>query len=285
MTDKDVLTIRGLLQEFDGRRRGESFQVRVEHLSLREGAFVAIQGPNGCGKTTLVSVLALLRRPSNLKELDQFTLRLRRRGGVAEEVEGVDLKAMWRTWWGKHGINNLRRRYIGFAPQRLELLPALTVQESIAVSLWLNNESWSRRRERVKALGERFGLVEKELMGSRVHHVSVGEMQKVTLARAMAHCPPIIFLDEPTASLHWTTAREALAALYELQQESLDQTGVPTTVVMVTHDDALASDFASQVVRMNLAKEQSGSLGYVESIEFQTPRGLRHDETEDSTPS
>jgi len=154
-------------------------------------------------------------------------------------------------------MGDIRRQYFGFCPQQLELLSALNVEETVGLSLRFNG--WRRRRvkERVTKLLHEFDLFEKRR--NRIDNVSGGQQQKVTIARAIAHSPAVVFLDEPTAFLHIKTARQALQALQRLQHES----GGRTTIVMITHDNDLAEEFSTTMVTM----EGDGARGWVSSIE------------------
>jgi putative ABC transport system ATP-binding protein len=279
-----VLVVEGLRQEFKSGRRGENFCVDVPQLQLPRGEFVAIQGPNGCGKTTLVTVLALLRRPSNLRSMGTFSLRLHpnsarasgshispgadsltgQNGGNVEVTE-IDLKKMWQHWLGRSKINLLRRRYIGFAPQQLELLPALRVHETVAISLWLNGWRRKERQERVRQLLDQFGLLQAKIVRHRINSISGGQQQKVTLARAIAHRPPLIFLDEPTAYLYHKDAEEALRVLKSLQHEAATK-GCPITVVMITHDNSLAKKFATFTITMDVRDKGDHREGYIVNV-------------------
>ena len=267
--DEDaVLVIEGLRQEFSNSGRAENFSVVVDRLALPRGGFIAIQGPNGCGKTTLVTVLALLRCPSNLKDSDRkkrlsrFTMSVATgqsaRGNDGSAPPPLDLRKLWGSWWGRHKINLLRRKYLGFAPQQLELLPALKSDETVACSLWLNGIG--RRRDRVAELLEQFDVA--KVGRSRINRISGGQQQKVTLARAIAHRPPLIFLDEPTAYLYHKDARDALNVLRTLQQKSGEE-GRPITVVMITHDKDLARDFATHVVNMTVLETNGQREGHI----------------------
>lgn len=262
-----VLEVSGLEQVFRTNSGAGGFTVRVDRpLRIPEGGFVSIRGPNGCGKTTLMTVLALLRRPSNLESLKTFRIRI---PGVKqttsllahsnESSDGLeyDLKRVWAAAGGISRMGDIRRQYFGFCPQQLELLSALNVEETVGLSLRFNG--WPRRRvqERVSKLLQEFDLVEKRR--NRIDNVSGGQQQKVTIARAIAHSPVVVFLDEPTAFLHVKTARQALSAMQRLQRES----GGRTTVVMITHDNDLAEEFSTTTINM----EGDGTRGWVTGVE------------------
>jgi ABC-type lipoprotein export system ATPase subunit len=262
-----VLEVSGLEQVFRTNSGAGGFTVRVDGpLRIPQGGFVSIRGPNGCGKTTLMTVLALLRRPSNLESLQTFRIRIpgstdspdssQAAGGASDALE-YDLKQVWAAAGGGSRMGDIRRQYFGFCPQQLELLSALNVEETVGLSLRFNG--WPRRRvqERVNKLLHEFDLVEKRR--NRIDNVSGGQQQKVTIARAIAHSPVVVFLDEPTAFLHVKTARQALSAMQRLQLE----TGGRTTVVMITHDNDLAEEFSTTMVTM----EGDGTRGWVSSVE------------------
>lgn len=260
-----VLEIEGLEQRLRDPERPEEFVVYVKpRISIRQGDFVALLGPSGCGKTTLLTVLGLLRAPSNPKDLTRFALWEDTSTGRRE----IDLAATWAN--RRFGvIEKLRRKQIGFALQSGELLPSLTVAENIAAPLNLNGMSRSLRNARVRELVESFGLRrsandgslpnsadenseigradrEYDLSSARANKLSGGEYQRVSLARAIAHRPSIVFVDEPTSALNLELARGALRQ-FQLLQASEGSRGA---TIMITHDEHLAAEFANVVIRM-----------------------------------
>lgn len=252
ITDDDavVLEIEGLIQRLRDPQSGAEFVVEVEQLlQVRQGDFVAILGPSGCGKTTLLTVLGLLRKPSAPRDLRVF--RIRSSNGIANNSGFLDLKAAWCN--RQNGlIETIRRRHIGFALQSGELLPSLTVAENIAAPMYLNGYDYADRKSRVSDLIDAFGLRRKtgdnhyDLSRKRVNKLSGGEYQRVSLARAIAHRPSIVFVDEPTAALNREMARGALEQFRLL--EASGSGGAAT--IMITHDEELADEFANLVVRM-----------------------------------
>lgn len=254
-----ILVIEGLRHRLWDDGRKQEFIVTVDQtLAFNPGSFTAILGPNGCGKTTLLTVLGLLRQPGNIQELKRFVFRSN------EENSGNAEFDLRQKWSNTKTIETLRRKYFGFALQSGELLDALTVKENIAFPLWLNGFSNSECQSRVDELLKCFdllkGTTESHIPDSRINSLSGGEYQRVALARAVAHRPTIVFVDEPTASLNRVTARNALGQLQKMQKESGDR----AAVVMITHDEDLSAEFANVVVRM---KATGATSGTVESIE------------------
>ncbi len=177
--------------------------------SFPRGSLTAVMGLSGSGKSTLLHCAAGLDRPSSgsVRIGDVEITRLRRR---------------------KLAI--LRRRYVGFVFQSLNLVPTLTVAENIALPLRLDGRR--ARREVVAALAERVGV--EDLLRRLPHTLSGGQQQRVAIARALITDPDVVFADEPTAALDPYTSAE----IRDLLRWTVDELG--QTVVLVTHEPRLA---------------------------------------------
>ena len=214
-----VIVAEGLTKRY---RSGPREVTVLDGVDLRVEAneFVAVVGPSGSGKTTLLGLLAGLDRPTS------GTVRL----------DGVDLGTL-----DEDGRARLRAEKVGFVFQTFQLLPTLTALENVLVPLELAGAADDRARERAVSLLERVGL------GDRLHHypaqLSGGEQQRVAIARAFANEPRILFADEPTGNLDAETGATIVELLFELNR------ALTTTVVLVTHDMALASR-AGRVIRI-----------------------------------
>jgi putative ABC transport system ATP-binding protein len=206
-----VIVAEGLTKRY---RSGPREVTVLDGVDLRVEAneFVAVVGPSGSGKTTLLGLLAGLDRPTS------GTVRL----------DGVDLGAL-----DEDGRARLRAEKVGFVFQTFQLLPTLTALENVLVPLELAGAADGRARDRAVSLLERVGL------GDRLDHypaqLSGGERQRVAIARAFANEPKILFADEPTGNLDAETGATIVELLFELNR------ALTTTVVLVTHDMALAS--------------------------------------------
>ena len=174
------------------------------------GATIAIVGASGSGKTTLLGLLAGLDLPTQ--------------GDVW--LDGESLAAL-----DEDARAALRQRLLGFVFQSFQLLPALTALENVMLPLELAGVDDAR--ERARAWLERVGLAK------RMHHyprqLSGGEQQRVAIARAFAGEPKLLMADEPTGNLDGTTGVEIAELMFRLNREH------GTTLVLVTHDTALAS--------------------------------------------
>jgi putative ABC transport system ATP-binding protein len=171
---------------------------------------LAIVGPSGSGKTTLLGLSAGLDRSSTGSvELNNIPL-----GELDEDARA-----------------EIRNRYVGFIFQNFQLLPTLTALENVMVPMELRGERHVRTR--AKELLEQVGL------GDRMHHYPVqlsgGEQQRVSLARAFANEPRILFADEPTGNLDAETSEKITGLLFELNRQA------GTTLILVTHNTELAA--------------------------------------------
>jgi putative ABC transport system ATP-binding protein len=179
-------------------------------VEIPAGVLTCVTGPSGSGKTTLLHVLSGLTTPDS--------------GSVA--VAGRPLHDL-----GEAERADLRRDVMGFVFQRLNLLPALTVAENVAVPLLLRGEERAAVRERVREVLEQVGLTGRG--GSFPSMLSGGEAQRVAVARALSTRPAVVWADEPTGALDSAAAAGVLDLLRELVDAG-------STVVLVTHDRAVA---------------------------------------------
>jgi len=265
-----ILYVDDLEQVLFDPDRGDTFTVNVDKpIELASGDFAALLGPSGCGKTTLLSVLGLLRKPSKPREISSFNF------GIDLDKDGnpqstIDIGTAW-AQDDRELIEKLRRKHVGFALQSGELLSSLTVAENIRMPLELNEFEESESQARLDELIEAFGLSRKReggsdsisLSKSRVNKLSGGEYQRVVLARAVAHKPDLIFVDEPTAALNHELARRSLTKLREMQAVE------KCAILMITHDEHLAREFANIIIRMEPVAGKPA--GHIASIEQQTP--------------
>jgi len=179
-------------------------------LEVRERESVAIAGPSGAGKSTLLALLAGLDTASS----GRIWL-----GG--EELTALD----------EDGRARLRAAQVGFVFQSFHLLPALTALENVMLPLELRGRSDAR--ERARGMLARVGLAARH--GHYPRQLSGGEQQRVAMARAAVGEPAVLFADEPTGNLDAATGERIIALLFELNA------AVRTTLVLVTHDRALAA--------------------------------------------
>jgi putative ABC transport system ATP-binding protein len=194
--------------------------LRGVSLSVDAGEFVALMGPSGSGKSTLLQVLGGLDQPST--------------GAVV--LEGQTISQL-----SDDDATRLRRDRTGFVFQSFNLIPLLDVTENIALPFTIAGED-PTRGELLERIADVIGLV--DLAGLERHkpdQLSAGEQQRVAIARALVTRPALLFADEPTGNLDYTTGTEILDALWRSSAERRQ------TIVLVTHDSKAAA-YADRVL-------------------------------------
>lgn len=179
-------------------------------IDIPRGSFVSIVGPSGSGKSTFLLMFGGMLSPTSGNVfLDNHSL--------------YDLSPGMRT--------SLRRSKIGFVFQTFNLVPYLSALENVSIPLFLAGLDVKKQEEKAAALLGRLGLAER--MDHKPSELSVGQQQRVALARMLANDPEVILADEPTGNLDPETSQSVLDFLEELNQEG-------RTIVMVTHDPRAA---------------------------------------------
>lgn len=193
-----------------GCRKKEVAGLVGVNLAVERGEYVALVGPSGSGKTTLLLSLGGLIQPTSGKVL----------------IDGVSIYDIPRA-----ARIELRRSRIGFLFQSFNLIPYLTALENVEVPLMIAGKKRAEQASIARMTLERVGL------GDRLQHkpaeLSIGQQQRVALARTLVHGPSIILADEPTGNLDPATANSVAEMLAELNREGI-------TIIMVTHDPRLA---------------------------------------------
>ena len=179
-------------------------------LDIAAGESVAVIGASGAGKSTLLALLAGLDEPSS--------------GRVW--LNGADLTSL-----DEDGRAAVRARHVGFVFQSFHLVPSLTAIENVMLPLELAGRS-DARAAALETL-EKVGLSPRKAHYPR--QLSGGEQQRVAIARAFVTRPAVLFADEPTGNLDTATGERVVQLLFDLNAAS------QTTLVLVTHDRALAS--------------------------------------------
>ena len=200
---------------------GESLIRAVDgvSISIEPGEFVALLGQSGSGKSTLLNLIAGLDRPTS--------------GSVV--VHGKDLAKM-----SSEELARYRRNDVGMVFQAFHLIPSMTITENVELPMRFAEVDRAERAQRSRESLERVGL------GNRLEHrpsqLSGGEQQRVSLARALANRPSLLLADEPTGNLDTRTGEDILNLIRDVSLS------LGMTVVMVTHERALAERFAQRFI-------------------------------------
>lgn len=188
-------------------------------LKFRDNEFVSILGPSGCGKTTLLNLLG---------GLDRYT-----DGDLI--INGKSTKDFADRDWDTY-----RNHRVGFVFQNYNLIPHQTVLSNVELALTLSGVSKSERRKRAIEVLGKVGLTDQ--IYKKPNQMSGGQMQRVSIARALINNPDILLADEPTGALDSETSEQIMALIKEIARERL--------VIMVTHNPDLAEKYSTRIIKL-----------------------------------
>jgi putative ABC transport system ATP-binding protein len=218
-----MLELRDLVKHYPAVGEDPVCAVDGVSLSVAPGEMVALYGPSGSGKTTLLLMVAALLEPTS--------------GSVF--VNGRDISSL-----SEREASNFRLSEMGFVRQNFDLLPGVTAIDNAVLKL-LKHTRWREAHSAVQPLLERLGLGER--LNHRAETLSMGERQRVMIARALSSEPKLLLADEPTGSLDSQRSLEVLELLRELCRER------EVAVVLVSHDPQAAA-YADRVLALRDGK-------------------------------
>ncbi|MEG0320215.1 MAG: ABC transporter ATP-binding protein, partial [Niameybacter sp.] len=206
-----IIEVTKLIKEY-GQKGSVYRALKGIDLKVEKGEFIGIMGPSGSGKTTLLNILSTIDSATS--------------GQV--KIEGKDVTAI-----KTKDIAEFRRSLIGFVFQDFNLLDNMTIRDNIALPLTLNNAKASIILEKTEELTKKLGIYEQ--LDKYPYQLSGGQKQRAAICRALVGNPKVVFADEPTGALDSRAATELLECFKKVKAE------FGTTLVMVTHDAAVAS--------------------------------------------
>jgi len=219
-----MLRVEHLTKIFDNSTDQMAGGIRDASFELDAGTFFTLLGPSGCGKTTTLRCIAGLETPD-------------------EGIISVDGRALFDA--AKRVNVPVERRAVGMVFQSYAIWPHMTVAENVSFPLTVAKNRRYSRTEIEEAVKRALAVVALDGFQQRpATRLSGGQQQRVALARAIVHRPRLLLADEPTGNLDHGTATEVVSLMRQVNRES------GTTVVMVTHDEELASRFADRTVRL-----------------------------------
>ncbi len=223
---------------------GDATTIALEEVSLsvEKGEFVAIMGPSGSGKSTLLNIIGMLDRPTHgVYRLDGRSVERLRSNGRAKA----------------------RRDKIGFVFQSSSLIARLTALENVALPLGYKGKRPARRNRLAHDILERVGLSNRAYY--LPHQLSGGQVQRVTIARALINDPKILIADEPTGNLDSASSRLVMELLNEVHR-------MGNTILMVTHNPELTR-YATRVLYMYdgcIVRDEATKVGDIAASAHQT---------------
>ncbi|MEM4347135.1 MAG: ABC transporter ATP-binding protein [Candidatus Altiarchaeota archaeon] len=209
MSKSTIVKIKDISKTYGDKIKTKA--LRGINLEIRKGEFIAIVGPSGHGKSTLMHLIGGLDRATN--------------GSII--IDNVDLSEL-----GENELTDFRCKKIGFVFQFFNLIPTLTARENIEVPMMFLGLPENEQEKRAMELLKLMGLEDKK--DAKPSELSGGQQQRVAIARALANDPEIILMDEPTGNLDSASRHELLIYIKKLNDNG-------KTIVIVTHDIEVAN--------------------------------------------
>lgn len=214
-------------------RAGDNIVRALDGISVefRKSEFVSVLGASGCGKTTLLNIIG---------GLDRYT-------SGQLNIDGQDTDTFKSVDWDLY-----RNQRIGFIFQSYNLIPQISILANVELALTLSGVPAKERKKRAQEALEKVGLGAQ--VKKKPNQLSGGQMQRVSIARALINNPDIILADEPTGALDSTTSVNVMELLKEIAKDRL--------VIMVTHNPELAELYSTRIIRMSDGKIIGDTMPY-----------------------
>jgi len=214
-----ILTAKNLVKWF-GTEENKTYALRDVSFEVNYGEMLYIVGPSGSGKTTLLSIISGILRPN---------------AGVVF----VEDKEIWKM--NDNEMADFRLQHIGFVFQDFHLFPRLTSMENVAIPLILRGMAWGESLMHAAKYVEIVGLTSRAELPP--YKLSIGEQQRIAIARAIVTEPDLLIFDEPTASLDGETGKKVISFVHD---HILND---KRAIIVVTHDSRIYN-YASRILKM-----------------------------------
>ncbi len=221
-----ILELKEVSKVFKLSKKEDYIALNDVNLSFEKGEFVSVVGPSGSGKSTLLNLIAGLDFPT---------------GGELVIGDKSSKKFKMKDW------DRYRKNNIGFIFQNFNLIEHLTAIENVEIVMNLIGISYLNRRKRAMELLKKVGL--ENHMYHKPSELSGGQKQRVAIARALANDPDIILADEPTGALDSKTGKQIMELIKSIASDKL--------VIMVTHNEQLANEYSTRIVKVKDGKIES----------------------------
>jgi putative ABC transport system ATP-binding protein len=222
----------------DGER---TFELNIGNFTINPGDKIAIVGQSGSGKTTALDMLALASQPDEMRQFE-----------FSSDKTNWDLSKLFHTNRDDR-ISSIRANYFGYALQTNTLFPFLTVEENIRISLKL------ARIQSTVPIQKLLTWLQLDIpLNTYPSVLSVGQRQRVSIARSLIHRPQILIADEPTSALDPTTADQTMALCIQYQAH------FQHAIILVTHDRSLAERHGFHILEIGLDSSETGLVAHLQ---------------------
>ncbi len=220
MKNKEVIRLKNIKKIY---KTGDENTIAVDgiDLTIKKGDFVAIMGPSGSGKSSLMHILGLLDVPTSGEYI----------------LAGQDVSKL-----SKNRQAEIRNKEIGFVFQQFNLLPRTTILDNVLLPT-IYGKTRNAQTKAIKII-ERVGLIDR--IGHKSNQLSGGQIQRVAIARALITDPTIILADEPTGNLDTKKSKEIMGLFQQINCEGV-------TIILITHEPDIAR-FAKRVIKVEDGK-------------------------------
>ena len=231
-----ILKAENIRKSYSGDKKSETVVLTEVSMNVSKGEYLAIMGPSGVGKSTLLYILGTLEKP------DAGTIQFSLNGDSVEPVRLDD-----------RALSHFRNRNIGFVFQFHHLLPEFSAMENVMMPALIEGKPFSESKKFAKELMEQVGVSHR--LEHRPNELSGGEQQRCAIARALINRPEIVFADEPTGNLDSKNSESVLNLISGLQKEH------DITFVVATHSTQVA-DQSERILTMgdgSIIKDEKNS--------------------------
>ena len=216
-----MIELKNITKEFNITKKDKIKALDNIDLTIGEGELIILKGASGSGKSTILSLIAALAKPTE----GEVVVDTKRISKLPDKFAAL-----------------YRRENIGFIFQRYNLIPNLSVEENILLPLFPSNPDKEDISKKLDTLLEKFDISDKK--DQEIQNLSGGEQQRVAISRSLINDPKIIIADEPTANLDEKLSKEFCETLKELK-------GMNKTIVVATHDPIFFElDFVDRIVEI-----------------------------------
>jgi putative ABC transport system ATP-binding protein len=236
----EIMVLKRLVKVRPG---GKPYRLWIHDLVVHENEKIALVGPSGCGKSTLLDMMAMVLMPDGIAANGEFSW-----------INGNEKFDIFNSWKvgdsaGRANREKIRCLHMGYVLQAGGLFPFLNLKDNISLTSWLKKYPNTNELLEKSLIQNATILGIGHLLRKLPSKISVGERQRVAVARSIIHKPKLILADEPTASLDPHTAVEVFKIMRDLSRN--------TAFVIATHNEDMAKEYGFTIYKINVEPTNS----------------------------